>query len=134
MRYFAKLPCLWTVRGRSSVVHHSSLFGLAVLTLVFTSLCAPLSRAQVSASVSGTITDPSSAAVSAASVTINNLDTGVSRTVPTDQSGRYRFFALPVGPYEVRVTKLGFAEGIRSGIRLLVGQDATLDMGLRVGE
>ena len=52
----------------------------------------------------------------------------------TDQGGRYRFFALPVGPYEVRVTKDGFAEGIRSGIRLAVGQDATVDVGLRVGQ
>jgi hypothetical protein len=84
--------------------------------------------------LSGLITDPSGAAVSAASITAKNLDTGTSRTVPTNQSGRYRFFALPVGPYEVRVTKPGFAEGIRSGIRLVVGQDATVDLGLHVGQ
>ena len=93
-----------------------------------------LSSAQVYGNISGMITDQSGAAVSGASVTAKSLDTGFSRTVQTDQSGRYRFFALPVGPYEVRVTKDGFAEAIRSGIRLVVGQDATVDLGLRVGQ
>jgi Carboxypeptidase regulatory-like domain len=92
----------------------------------------PFSEAQ--ASLSGAITDPSGATVSSASVTTKNTDTGLSRTVSSDQSGRYRFFALPVGPYEVRVTKDGFAEGIRAGIRLVVGQDATVDVALRVGQ
>jgi len=101
--------------------------------LLFSCLCVPLSPAQVSASLSGLITDPSGATVSAASVTAKNVDTGLSRTVPTDQSGRYRFFALPVGPYELRVTKEGFSEGIRSGIRLVVGQDAAVDLGLHLG-
>src|SRR5215467_10289007 len=102
------------------------------------SLCAcivtPFSAAQVSASLSGVITDPSGAAVVGASVTAKSLDTGVARTAPTDQSGRYRFFLLPVGLYEVRVTKDGFAAAIRSGIDLAVGQDARVDLSLRVGQ
>ena len=96
-------------------------------------LCAPISMGQVSASLSGVITDPSGAVISAASVEVKSLDTGVSRTADTDAGGRYRFFALPVGLYQVRVTKQGFAEGIRSGIRLAVGQDASADLSLRVG-
>jgi hypothetical protein len=58
----------------------------------------------------------------------------MSRTVSTDQSGQYTFFALLVGPYAISVTKEGFAKAIRSGIRLLVGQDATVDLRLRVGQ
>jgi hypothetical protein len=106
---------------------------LGTLGLLVLLLHAPLLVAQVSANVSGVITDPSGAAVSAATVTARSLDTGISRTAPTDQSGHYRFYALPVGVYEVRVTKDGFAEGIRSGIRLAVGQDANADLSLRVG-
>jgi len=89
---------------------------------------------QVSASLSGIITDPSGAAVSEASVEVKSVDTGVSRVADSDSGGRYRFFALPVGLYQVRVTKEGFAEGIRSGIRLAVGQDASVDVSLRVGK
>jgi hypothetical protein len=139
MRHFPQLPGLRTIRLGShsvalSVFGGTWVFNLSILTFVLSCLYVPLSVAQVSASLSGLITDSSGAAVSAASVTANNLDTGISRTAPTDQSGRYRFFALPVGPYEVRVTKEGFAEGIRSGIRLVVGQDATVDLSLRVGQ
>jgi hypothetical protein len=139
MRHFAQLRGLRTIR-RGSHIPPPSVFGgtgmpiLSILALLFSCLDVPFSAAQVSASLSGLITDPSGAAVSAASVTGKNLDTGMSRTVPTDPSGWYRFFALPVGPYEVRVTKEGFAEGIRSGIRLVVGQDATVDLRLRVGQ
>ena len=116
------------------VTARTRICSLWISALLFSCLCVPFSAAQVSASLSGQITDPSGAAVSAASVTAKNLDTGISRTVPTDQSGRFRFFALPVGPYEVRVTKEGFAEGIRLGIRLVVGQDAAVDVSLRVGQ
>lgn len=112
----------------------AGLVNLTILTLLLSCLCVPFSAAQVSAGLSGLITDPSGAAVPAASVIAKNLDTGISRTVPTDQSSRYRFFALPVGPYEVRVTKEGFAEAIRSGLHLTVGQDATVDLRLRVGQ
>ncbi len=139
MRRFSPLARPWIARIESHaivcrVAGGNSICRLWILALLFLSLCGPFSFAQVSASLSGLITDPSGAAVSAALVTAKNLDTGIARTVPTDQSGRYRFFALPVGPYEVRVTKEGFAEGIRSGIRLVVGQDAAVDLGLRVGQ
>ena len=39
-----------------------------------------------------------------------NLDTGVPRTATTDQTGRYRLFTLPLGLYEIRVTKDGILD------------------------
>jgi hypothetical protein len=109
-------------------------FTLWLSAFLFGCLFAPFSAAQVSATVSGAVTDPSGAAVVGATVTSKSLDTGVSRTASTDASGRYRFFSLPVGLYEVRATKEGFAEAIRSGITLAVGQDASADLHLRVGQ
>jgi len=139
MHYSTQLPGLRTVRLgphiiAPSVLGETWIVNLSILAVLFSCLCVPFSAAQVSARLSGLITDPSGAAVSAASVTAKNLDTGTSRTIPTDQRGRYRFFALLVGPYEVRVTKEGFGEEVRSGIRLVVRQDATVDLGLRVGQ
>ncbi|MGA8151754.1 MAG: carboxypeptidase regulatory-like domain-containing protein [Terriglobales bacterium] len=93
----------------------------------------PFAGAQVSATLSGIVTDQSGAAVSSAVVTARNLDTGLSRSAVTDHLGRYQLFALPVGHYEVRVKRDGFAEGIRTGIHLLVGQDASADLSLQVG-
>jgi Carboxypeptidase regulatory-like domain len=103
-------------------------------TFLFLSCFAVSVRAQVSANISGTVTDPSGAVVSAAAVTAKNTDTGVSRDAVTDSSGHYQLLALPLGPYEVRVRKSGFKEQVRQGVRLVVGQDAMVDLALQVGD
>jgi len=90
--------------------------------------------AQVTASLSGRVTDQTGAALTGAAVVARNVDTGLSRNSVTDQAGRYRLAALPVGRYEIRASKSGFAEQVRSGIVLVVGQDATADMSLQVGK
>jgi hypothetical protein len=90
-------------------------------------------QAQVAASLSGTVTDQSGASVAGAAVTAQSLETGLSRTTVTDQTGRYQLFALPVGQYELRVKKDRFADGVRTGIRLVVGQDASANISLRLG-
>jgi hypothetical protein len=64
---------------------------------------------------------------------VKNVETGAIRTLTTDEGGQYRVFSLPIGEYEVQVTKPGFAEEIRTGVRLAVGQDASVDVTLRVG-
>ena len=89
--------------------------------------------AQVSAILSGTVTDQSGAAVSGASVTAKNVDTGAVRGTVTDAKGHYQFFSLPVGQYEIRGAKAGFTEAVRTGVHLVVGQSATVDMSLQVG-
>src|SRR5581483_9298857 len=96
-------------------------------------VCGSLAQGQVSASVSGTVTDPSGALVSGASVTATNEDTGAIRTSITDSTGQYQLPALPIGHYEVRVQKTGFADEVRRGVNLLVGQDARIDLALRLG-
>src|SRR5579883_2895757 len=105
----------------------------AVLVLLFC-LCAPHIHAQVSASLSGFVYDASGAAVQGADITARNLDTGIARTVVTNQSGRYQFAAVAVGTYEVRGKKDGFAEAVRTGIHLAVGQDANVDFSLHPGQ
>src|SRR5271167_2699992 len=97
---------------------------LWVAVLLLSCLCSLPAGAQVSASLSGRVTDQTGAAVSAATVTATDLDTGVVRTAVTNQSGMYQLLSLPIGHYELRVKKEGFAEEVRTGIVLVVGQDA----------
>ena len=52
----------------------------------------------------------------------------------SDAAGRYQFPALPVGRYELRGAKPGFTEEVHTGIQLAVGQSATVDLTLKVGE
>ena len=103
---------------------------LAALLLAAVSATA---EAQVSASITGIASDASGAAVPGATVAAKNIETGAIRSAVTDDSGRYLVLALPVGEYELRVAKSGFQEAIRSGIRLVVGQEARVDLQLQVG-
>ncbi|HLZ90175.1 MAG TPA: carboxypeptidase-like regulatory domain-containing protein, partial [Candidatus Acidoferrum sp.] len=93
-------------------------------------IAAQPSCAQVSASITGLVTDPAAAAVPSAVVTAKNLETGVSRIAATDNSGRYNLPSLPVGVYDVIVSKAGFRDEVRRGIHLAVGQEAPLDFQL----
>lgn len=90
--------------------------------------------AQMSANLTGTLRDQSGAAVAGATVSATNLDTGFSRSTASDPSGHYRLSTLPLGRYEVRARKPGFAEEVRTGIGLAVDQEASVDLTLHVGE
>jgi len=90
--------------------------------------------AQTSATLSGFVTDPAGAAVAGAEVTATNVDTGVARRSATDASGHYQFPAVALGGYEVRVKKEGFAEAVRTGIHLVLGQEGRADVGLKLGQ
>jgi hypothetical protein len=96
-------------------------------------VCASSLYSQVSAVLTGTVKDQSGAVVSAASITAKNLDTGAKRDTQTDAAGRYQISSLPVGEYEIRAVKAGFTE-IRTGVQLVVNQNAIVDMTLRIGE
>ncbi len=105
-----------------------------LLTLFLMMACLPPARAQVSASIKGVVTDPLGAPVPSAKVKTKNLETGAIRNSVTDDAGRYLVLALPVGEYEVRVSKAGFQDAIRSGIYLVVNEEANVDLRLEVGE
>jgi Carboxypeptidase regulatory-like domain len=96
-------------------------------------LAVPPTQAQVSGSITGTVTDPSGAPIFAAVVSAENLETGAARSTTTDDSGRYLILSLPVGQYELRVSKASFQEAVRSGIQLAIGQEARVDVNLQVG-
>ena len=101
--------------------------------LVFCGLYSLGAHAQISATISGRVSDPTGAVVPGANVTAKNDDTGLSRSTLTDAAGHYELAALPVGRYELRALKDGFSKQVRSGISLVIGQDATVDLTLAVG-
>ena len=85
------------------------------------------------ASLTGTVTDTSGAAVPGATVTVKHLDTGLTRTVEVDAAGNYRIAPLPVGEYEVTAERMGFQREVRRGINLVVAQEAVANLTLQVG-
>ncbi|HEY8559244.1 MAG TPA: carboxypeptidase regulatory-like domain-containing protein [Pyrinomonadaceae bacterium] len=94
-----------------------------------------VSVAQITtATIVGTISDPSGQAVPSASVTARNTETGLTRTVSSDEEGNYRIEFLPVGNYVVEVTAgSGFKKAIREGLVLRVTDIARTDVSLEIG-
>src|SRR6266446_7372220 len=91
--------------------------------------------AQVQAGrIVGTVVDPTGAAVPEASITITEVQTNISRTVKSSERGEYAVTPLGPGIYQVKITRNGFRTVIRSGIELLVGQVADVDISLALGD
>jgi hypothetical protein len=65
-------------------------------------------RAQNSASISGTVTDPTGAVIPKATVEIHNPVSGYDRTATTDNSGNFSFANIPFNPYHLSVSLAGF--------------------------
>jgi len=90
-------------------------------------------RAQVSASIVGTVFDQSGAVINDATVSVKSLETGATRVVSTNEEGYYRVLALPLGRQEVKVERKGFKPQVLNRVNLVVGQEAVLDITLLVG-
>ena len=101
------------------------------VTFVFS---VPFARAQdTTGTILGTIGDASGAVLPGVTVTAKNTDTSQSRTIVTDEGGRYRVSLLAPGHYEVTAQLSGFQTMVRSGITVTVGQQAVVDARLSLG-
>ena len=89
---------------------------------------------QETATIVGTVTDPTGAAVPGAKVLITNTDTGLVRSTQTGATGNFAAPELPFGHYTVRVEAQGFKAFERTGITLNVNDTARADATLQVGE
>jgi len=89
--------------------------------------------AQATAQIHGNIQDSSGAAIAGAEVKATQTQTGVVRTVMSANDGSYVLTNLPTGPYQLEVTKEGFAKAVQSGIELQVNADPAVDVALKVG-
>ena len=83
------------------------------------------------ASISGRALDEQQGLIPGATVTVRQLETNATRTILTNDTGRYHFPNLPVGTYELTVELSGFSKLVRTGVRLALNQDAVMDVTLQ---
>jgi hypothetical protein len=107
---------------------------ILILGLLGFALAPATSRAQVTASIIGNVTDQSGAAISEAKITVTSVETGATRVVTSDSSGTYRILSLPLGLQEAKAEKDGFRVSTRTGINLRVGEEAVINFNLYVAE
>lgn len=104
---------------------------LPILVLLAAASAAP---AQVTtASLAGVVLDETGAALPGATVTIKHVETGRARPVIADGEGRYRAPELDPGTYDVMGELTGFQTSVRSGLLLTLGQNAVVNMTLKLG-
>ncbi|MGA9256534.1 MAG: carboxypeptidase regulatory-like domain-containing protein, partial [Candidatus Sulfotelmatobacter sp.] len=96
-------------------------------------ICCTAASAQDTASITGTVTDSSGAAVPNAQIAVKNAEHGINRTGMTNDSGDYLFASLPIGSYDLIVTAPGFKKYEAKGVVLRVAEKARINVPLEVG-
>ena len=95
----------------------------STMVVALSLLCAPLAHAQIrSATIIGTVTDPTKAVVPGATVIVTNQDTNAATELVTTEAGQFTAPYLPAGTYTVAVTLPGFAAFRRTGIVLATAE------------
>jgi Carboxypeptidase regulatory-like domain len=107
---------------------HRILFQVVLLVVTFCGVA----LAQ-NGSITGTVKDPSGAAISGAAVVIASPERGINRQTTTNSAGDYNESALSPGSYNVTVTATGFKKYQAKEVKLDVGEKARVDVSLEVG-
>jgi hypothetical protein len=108
---------------------HQKLLSLVLLL----SLASFMSAQTYRGSIRGTVTDPNSAVIPAASISLASKETNEQRTAVTNAAGEYTISSLPPGLYTLKITAGGF-ETLSQDIVLNVNQDLRVDSSLVVGQ
>ncbi|MEP7213341.1 MAG: carboxypeptidase regulatory-like domain-containing protein [Acidobacteriota bacterium] len=105
---------------------------LSVMLLCFALSANTTFAQQITATISGTISDPAGAVVPGATVMATSVETGLSKSSTTGDAGTYTITFLPPGSYNITVTQTGFSPVTRENIKLEVAQSAGIDITLGV--
>jgi hypothetical protein len=89
--------------------------------------------AQSSGSLSGVVKDPNDAVIPGASVTVKNIATNLTRSVVSNEDGRWTITLLPVGQYTVSYEKEGFKKAVSGNIDVEAAVTRNVDATLEVG-
>ena len=88
---------------------------------------------QITGSIRGTVVDPSGAVVQSATISAQQIETGLTRTVITGRDGEYILVELPIGHYRIRAEAKGYQKYLQEGVTLDVNQTATVTLHLKLG-
>jgi hypothetical protein len=113
----------------------TTILSKAILVLMCVLVLGPVALAQLTnATITGIVTDSSGAAIAGAHVRVHNLNTNASQTAESNGVGIYSVGQLLPGSYSVNTDRDGFRSSVQTGIILTVGQVATLNISLQVGD
>src|SRR5580704_8883850 len=109
--------------------------GLVVLLLAgILSILQSAFAQEVTAGITGTVVDPSGAAVKGAKITATDTDRGTIFTAETNASGIFTITRLPIGSYSVKAAAQGFDTAVYPTFTLVLNQNANLAFQMKVGQ
>jgi len=109
------------------------LWTVLVIAIIFGCPSRAFSQAGVNfAQLNGSVRDEGGGTIAKAAVTLHEVDTNLVYTTTTNESGFYTLPNVPPGRYELKISYDGFSNYTQTGIVLTVGQNATLDVVLKV--
>ena len=130
----ARVSSMCTSSGSSGISRSNLGLAMKWLALVTVLLVAGRLSAQVnSATLHGLVTDPTGAAIPGVTITVTNTDNGAERVSQTDRDGQYTIPSLQPGKYVVVAASKGFSAVRQQNLVLEVGQVASLDLSLAIG-
>ncbi len=118
---------------RARQMRGSSVWQLAALLLLLTAGGTRARAQATTATLVGTVTDSSGAALGHATVTLTNQGTGQAYTHQTNDSGNYEFTFLPPGVYTVKVEDQGFSGSVTKDVQATVNTTNRTDVALKAG-
>src|SRR5205823_12195234 len=127
-----ELPTMRNISRKSALSLERFFFAFCLCAVVLT-FCLPAHAQQVTATITGQVTDPSGAAMAGAKVTATDTQRGTQHSADTNAEGRYTLSNLLVGTYDVKVENKGFQTATASNLTLQLNQIAKLDFSLQVG-
>ena len=102
--------------------------------LLFVMFACGVASAQSTAQISGSVADTSGAVLPGVEVTVTQTGTGFTRNTITNETGSYVLANLPIGPYKLEVSLVGFRTYVQNGIVLEVGSNPVMNVKLDVGQ
>src|SRR6266704_5210231 len=117
---------------RKTDLHVLVRVGTAIVGLIALGSCLVFAQGSTG-TISGVVHDSSGAVIPGVTVTAKHIDSGLTRSAVSRETGGYNFQLLPVGAYEITTERPGFKQEIRRGINLVVGQEAVVNLTLEVG-
>src|SRR5579862_2900430 len=124
---------LSSLRMPKSLDALSRIRSLCLVILALTFLCLSSSVMAQDATIVGTVTDPSGAAVPNVKITLTNLETGLVHTAVTSDSGQYAIPELKIGHYDAKAEASGFKVAEQKGLVLQVGDRTRIDFQMQLG-
>ena len=113
---------------------HKLIFLFSLLLVILLVALTPAVAQEVTAAITGTVVDPSGAAIPNANITATDTQRGVTWPTHTNETGAYNLPRVPIGSYTLKIEAKGFQTAVHPAFTLTLNQTARIDVSMKIGD